>query len=107
MEGTGLRECAYRAEWYWMKCRRQERSGANSYNTSVTEVTFCPPCAVEECPGAPLEQFRTHLCSQYHFSVYPGTGLATGRPLVIARGRVCIAPVWPKSLSIAPLQLKV
>ena len=35
--------------------------------------------------GHPLfhpEQFRTHLCSQYHFSMYPGIGLAIGCPPV-------------------------
>ena len=80
MEGKGLRECAYRAECYWKNCRRQERSGANLYNTFVTEVTFCRPCASEECPCAPLEHFRTHLCSQYRFSVHPGSRLAMGPP---------------------------
>ena len=40
----------------------------------------------------------------YHFWA-PAAQMAF-RKVIGARGRVCIAPVWPKTLSIAPVQLK-
>ena len=33
------------------------------------------------CLSCSPEQLRTHLCSQYRFSVYPGIGIAIGPPL--------------------------
>ena len=58
-------------------------SGSSLYRTLVAEVTFHRPCAPEECAWGAVcspEQFRTHLCSRYHFRVYPGAGLANACP---------------------------
>ena len=57
-------------------------SGSSLYRTCVAEDTFYRPCATQECAWdgflASPDQFRTHLCSQYHFRVYPETGLGIG-----------------------------
>ena len=51
-------------------------SGSSLHRTCVADVTFYRTCPPEQFPrGVPLappDQFRTHLCSRYHFRVYPG-----------------------------------
>ena len=46
---------------------------------------FIAPVQLKSALGVPFcrpEEFRTQLCSQYHFRVYPGAGLANACPLI-------------------------